>query len=84
MWCDRIPTMPLTPPISRGLLPKSSTFRTATHVISNYRLTNKKFAVSVTKWSLFLGRKNLIRYTLNKPITTETLVASAAAENPAL
>jgi hypothetical protein len=77
--------MPLTPPISKGLLPKSSTFRTATDVITSYRLINdKNNIVSVPMWSLFLEVKNLNRYTLNKPITTETLAASAAAENPAL
>lgn len=77
--------MPLTPPIRRGLLPKSSTFRTATDVITNYKLINhKNNTVSVPKRSLFLQVKNLNSYTLNKPITTETLAASAAAENPAL
>lgn len=30
-------TMPLTPPISKGLLPRSSTFATAIHVIANWK-----------------------------------------------
>lgn len=35
-------TSPLTPTISKGLLPRSSTFRTAIPVIKNYRNIKKQ------------------------------------------
>ncbi|GKV32925.1 hypothetical protein SLEP1_g41487 [Rubroshorea leprosula] len=37
---DSMHTIPLTPPISRGFLPRLSTFATAIHVISNCRIKN--------------------------------------------